>query len=210
MFFCYINKWYNLSMKSTDYTISFCINLIIFVLTAIFSFQYFWEDGKWSPSRARKAFRYFTNQSNVLCAISAILMCFFPYEAWAYYLKVIGTAAVTVTMLTVLFFLGPTYGYKYLYKGADLFLHLITPIMALVSLCLFERRGISLTASFLGIIPVALYAPLYLYKIVYAPEEKGWEDFYGFNKGGKWQISYVLMLAGTALICVALYLLLNV
>ena len=197
-------------MNSIDYTFSFCINLIIFVVTSVLVFQYFREDGRWSPSRARKAFRFFTNQSNVLCAISALVMCLFPNEIWAYYFKVTGTAAVTVTMLTVLFFLGPIYGYKELLRGADLFLHLITPLFAIVSLCVFEKRGIGLGASFVGLIPVALYAPLYLYKVVYAPEEKRWEDFYCFNRDGKWMISYILMLLATALICFALYLVLNI
>ncbi len=196
-------------MNSTSYTISFWINLIIFIVTAVLVSQYFREDGRWSPSRARKAFRYFTNQSNVLCAVSALLMCFFPNATWAYYLKVIGTAAVTVTMLTVLLFLGSVYGYKVLLTGPDLFLHLITPILALVSLCVFERREIGFATSFIGLIPVALYAPLYLYKVVYAPEEKRWEDFYSFNREGKWRISYAMMLAGTSLICIALFLILN-
>lgn len=190
-------------------SISFLINMVIFVVTCFLVFQFFREDGQWNLGRARRAFRYYTTQSNVLCAISALCMCFFPDALWAYYLKIIGTAAVTVTMLTVIFFLSHLYGFKVLFEGSDLFMHLLTPLMALFSLILFERRGISLGAAFMGMIPVALYAPLYLYKIVYAPEKKRWEDFYGFNQKGMWRISYVLMLLGTALICVGLYFGLN-
>ncbi len=58
-------------------------------------------------------------------------------------------------------------------------------------------------------LPVVLYAPLYLYKILFAPENKKWDDFYGFNTGGKWKISYVMMHLGTALICILLYFALN-
>jgi hypothetical protein len=188
---------------------SLVINIIIIVITTILVVRFFRENGKWSPARGKKAFRYFTTQSNVLCAVSALAMCLFPDKDWAYYLKVMGTAAVTVTMLTVLIFLGRLYGYKALLTGSDLFMHLITPLLAIISLCLFERRGIDLLASFIGVIPVALYAPLYLYNVVYAPEEKRWEDFYGFNRDGKWPIAYVLMLAATAAICVVYYLVLN-
>ena len=145
----------------------------------------------------------------MLCAVSALAMCLFPEKDWAYYLKVMGTAAVTVTMLTVLIFLGRLYGYKALLTGSDLFMHLITPLLAIISLCVFERRGISFLGSLIGVIPVALYAPLYLYNVVYAPEEKRWEDFYGFNRDGKWPIAYALMLAGAALICVVYYFVLN-
>ena len=39
-------------------------------------------------------------------------------------------------------------------------------------------------------------------KVVYAPEDERWEDFYGFNKGGKWPLAYAGMVAGTIVICV--------
>ena len=168
----------------TDLTrsISYATNITIVVLTFILVVRFFRENGKWSPARGKD---------------------------WAYYLKVMGTAAVTVTMLTVLIFLGRIYGYKPLLSGSDLFMHLITPLLAIISLCVFERRGISFLASFIGVIPVALYAPLYLYNVVYAPEEKRWEDFYGFNRDGKWPVAYALMVAGVAVICVVYCFVLN-
>ena len=46
---------------------------------------------------------------------------------------------------------------------------------------------------------------LYLWKVVYCPEEKRWEDFYGFNKDGKWPVSYGIMIAGTLVICLLFY-----
>ena len=189
--------------------ISLFINIIIIITTVILVVRFFREDGRWNPARGKRAFRYFTTQSNVLCAVSALAMCLFPEADWAYYLKVMGTVAVTVTMLTVLIFLGRIYGYKPLLTGSDLFMHLITPLLAIVSLCVFERRGISFLGSLIGVIPVALYAPLYLYNVVYAPEEKRWEDFYGFNRDGKWPVAYALMVAGAAVICVVYCFVLN-
>ena len=189
--------------------ISLFINIIIIITTVILVVRFFREDGRWNHARGKRAFRYFTTQSNVLCAVSALAMCLFPEADWAYYLKVMGTVAVTVTMLTVLIFLGRIYGYKPLLTGSDLFMHLITPLLAIVSLCVFERRGISFLGSLIGVIPVALYAPLYLYNVVYAPEEKRWEDFYGFNRDGKWPVAYALMVAGAAVICVVYCFVLN-
>ena len=90
--------------------------MVIFVVTCFLVFQFFREDGQWNLGRARRAFRYYTTQSNVLCAISALCMCLFPDTLWAYYLKIIGTAAVTVTMLTVIFFLSHLYGFKVLFE----------------------------------------------------------------------------------------------
>ncbi len=189
-------------MENNTFTISFLINLIIFVVTMVLVAMFFREEGKFNLSRPKRAFRFFTTQSNVLCAIASLCMCFFPGEQWAYYLKIIGTAAVIVTMLTVIFFLGPIYGYLAMYKGADLFMHLLTPLMAIVSLFFFERRGIGFLTSFIGMLPVALYAPLYLYKVVLTMQ---WDDFYQFNVDGKWKRSYAMMLAGSAVICVVMW-----
>ena len=197
-------------MENINSAISFALNFITFAVTTLLIALYFWKDGKWCPERVRNAFKYFTVQSNALCALSALFMMMFPESEWAYYLKIIGTAGVTVTMLTVLIFLGPTIGYQYMFKGSDLFMHLLTPLMALVSLCFFERRGIEFGAAFVGMIPVVLYAPLYSYKIFLAPDGKRWDDFYGFNRNGKWRVSYLLMHLGTAIICIGLYLLLNI
>ena len=57
----------------------------------------------------------------------------------------------------------------------------------------------------LGVVPVVLYGALYLNRVVFTDGEKAWEDFYGFNKGGKWWISLTLMLLATLLISLALW-----
>ena len=43
----------------------------------------------------------------------------------------------------------------------------------------------------------------------FAYREKRWEDFYGFNRDGRWPVAYALMVAGTAVICVVFYVVLN-
>lgn len=162
------------------------------------------KDGKWTTEIIKQAFCFFTVQSNALCAVSALLLCIFPHACWAWTLKYVGTAAVTVTMLTVLCFLGPVIGYRRLLSGSDLIMHLINPVLALVSFCVFERRGLRFGVSLLGLLPVVLYAMLYGWKVLLCPPERRWEDFYSFNKGGKWYLSVVLMLLGTFLICLGL------
>ena len=194
------------------------LNFIIFAVTAALMAGTFREDGKWTPEKARKALRFFTCQSNVLCAAVSLAtgiaaLCGRVPE-WIWILKYIGTAGVTVTMLTVFLFLAPSVGkdwYGVLLKGAgNLFMHLLTPLMALVSFCVFEKRGMSFPQSLFGMLPVALYGPLYLYKTIYAPEGKRWEDFYGFNKSGRWPVSFAAMLAGTFLICLGIMALQNI
>lgn len=171
-----------------------------FVLTILF----FRKDGKWDAVRGKIAFRYFTVLSNVLCALGALALCLFPESRWAWLLKYTGTAAVAVTLLTVLLFLGPTFGYRALLKGADFFLHLITPLLAVFSFSFLEKRGLGFPEALLGLLPVLLYGGVYTYKILLAPQEKAWEDFYGFNRGGKWPLSMAGMGSGALLICLGL------
>ena len=126
---------------------------------------------------------------------------------WVWLLKYIGTVAVTVTMLTVFFFLAPSIAsvgknwVEILLTGSDIFMHLLTPLAALVSFCVFEKRGMTFPQCLFGLLPVALYGPLYLYKILLAPEGKRWKDFYGFNRNGRWPAAFAAMLGATFLMC---------
>lgn len=156
-------------------------------------------------------FRYFTTLSNLLCALAALVTAIFALcgalPLWVVLFKYAGTAAVTVTMLTVLLFLGPVSGqWKKLLSGADFFFHLFCPLLALVSFCFFEKTPFAFGWTALAVAPVVLYGALYLYKVIVARPEKRWEDFYGFNRNGKWWISVALMLLGGFLIAAALWL----
>ena len=197
-------------------TLDIILNLLIFLVTLVLVILFFRKDGEWVPERGRFAFRFYTCQSNVLCAAAALLTALFRLTGnlpeWVWLLKYIGTAAVTVTMLTVFFFLAPSVGKDWvnvLLKGGDLFMHLLTPLLALFTFCVQEKQGMTFAQSLTGMLPVVLYGPLYLYKILYAPAEKRWDDFYGFNKGGKWPVSFAAMVAGTFLVCLGLMALQN-
>ena len=191
------------------------LNAAIFLVTLVLVAGFFRRDGRWTPERGRKAFRFFTCLSNVLCAAAALLTAaaaaIGPVPEWVWMLKYIGTAGVTVTMATVFLFLAPSFGRDWLVllKGPDLFMHLVTPLLALASFCIFEKRGMSFPQALWGMLPVVLYGPWYLYRTVYAPEGKRWDDFYGFNKGGKWPVAFAAMVAGTFLICMGIMALQN-
>ena len=154
--------------------------------------------------------RYFTAQSNLLCAAAALLtaLCrvFGGAPNGVLLLKYAGTAAVTVTLLTVLFFLGPKLGYRKLLAGPDLFLHLICPVLAILSHILWDKPRMSFAGVLIGVLPVALYGALYFYKVVLVGGERGWPDLYGFNRGGKWPVSCVAMLLGSFAVSLLLWL----
>lgn len=185
------------------------LNALIFTLTLILTVRFFRKDGSFRFSNGASAFRYFTVLSNVFCAAAALLMCFAPSLPWVWTLKYMGTAAVTVTMLTVFLFLGPNLGYKKLLTGRDLYMHLVTPLLAILSFLCCEKRGMTFKTALLGVLPVLFYSILYLYKVLCAPEGKRWEDFYGFNKGGKWPVSLAVMLTGNLAVCMVFMFLQN-
>ena len=188
------------------------LNSFIALLTLFLVISFFRKDKNWVPERGKGAMRFFTTQSNILCAVACLLTGLAltsegAIPRWIWMLKYVGTAAVTVTMLTVFLFLAPSIGKdwaKYLLSGTDIFMHLLTPVLALVSFCVFERQGMTFPESLAGLLPVLLYGPLYLYKILFAPPEKRWEDFYGFNKQGKWPVAFLRMLLGTFAICMGI------
>ena len=198
-------------------TADWFLNILIALITLIIVVSFFRKEGQWVPERGKFALRFFTTLSNILCAAACLLTALAinagGIPEWIWMLKYIGTAAVTVTMLTVLFFLAPSFGkgaLKVLLSGTDLFMHLIIPLLALVSFCVFEKRGMTFCQSLWGMLPVVLYGPVYLYKILFALPEKRWDDFYGFNKQGKWPVAFAGMVLGTFLICMGIMALQNI
>lgn len=194
------------------------INFAVFSVTAGLIFFSHYEKGKVDLPKLRRTFCYFTCQSNVLCAVACLLMAVAAIAGripeWIWILKYIGTAAVAVTMLTVFFFLAPCVGKGWVKtlltdNTAELFMHLITPLIAIFSFSVFEKRGMTFFRALFGMLPVILYGSLYIWKVIYAPEDRRWKDFYGFNKSGRIILPLVAMLAGTFLVCMGLMLLQN-
>ena len=191
-------------------TASIAINGIIFLTTLVLLIRCFRRDGKWRISSGLKAFRFFTVLSNAFCAMSALAMAVCriggAVPRAVMLLKYLGTASVTVTLLTVFLFLGPTQGgYGPLLRGDNLYMHLIGPLLAIVSFRFLERDGLSLAEALSGLLPVIAYGTLYLYRIMLAPAERRWEDFYGFNRGGRWPVAFGGMLLGTLVVCLAFW-----
>lgn len=161
---------------------------------------------------AKIILRYFTSLSNLFCAAASAAVA--AARLWGavpnglLVVKFIGTAAVTITLLTVMLFLGPVvYDYKALLTGPDLWLHLVCPVLAILTYFLWDRPVMAFGGMLLGILPVLLYGAMYLYRLLFAPTEKRWEDFYGFNRGGKWRLSFAAMTAAALAVSLLLWLL---
>ena len=188
-------------------------NLIIILGTALTLRWYFGVSVKGQPwAEQRKIFRFFTYLSNIFSGLTSLLTLVmeligwgsgsFVFPTWLMLLRLLSTASVTVTFLTVLFFLAPHAGWQLLYKDDNLYMHVAGPLIAVASF-VFLERGTAIPAglTWLGGLTVILYAALYLKKVVFLGEERGgWPDFYYFNQGGRWKLSCTIMiLAGLAI-----------
>ncbi len=190
------------------------VQILIIALTFYSTGYMFFISGS-GNMRVNRAviFRYFTVDSNILCAVSCVFSLIHMLlgnktESKAVMLfRYAGTAAVTVTMMTVLLFLGPLYGYASMFSRWNLWLHLLGPLLSILSFVCLERDGTRPEKKhlFLSLLPVIVYGLVYLVMVVMLGSEKGgWPDFYAFNAGGRWYISYAVMIAATALIGIAL------
>lgn len=198
-------------MKSMVFT---AVQILIIVCTAwsVGTMFFFSGSGNMRVNRS-EIFRYFTVDSNILCAVSCVFSLIQTLRGQTAGNKPVmlfryaGTAAVTVTMMTVLLFLGPVYGYASMFSRWNLWLHLLGPILAIVSFVWLERDGTFPEKKHLifAMLPVIVYGIVYLVMVVIIGKDKGgWPDFYGFNWNGRWYLSYAAMMAGTALIGIVL------
>lgn len=197
--------------KKTKNVLSLVCNAL-FVILAVYCFIIIIVKGGQGNMEVegKEGLRYFTIESNLLCALSCLIVLIYNIRGigipkWALKLKYVGCVSVGVTMVVALAFLGPMVGFDQILGGINLFLHLIMPLLAIFSFILFEgeiqyknrfgerskNRPISLKESLLGIIPTLIYGLLYYYLVLIAGK---WEDFYSFNSGmleGKWYLVYI-------------------
>ncbi|MDO5434867.1 MAG: Pr6Pr family membrane protein [Clostridia bacterium] len=182
------------------------LNLLGAAITLCAVLEYFTGKPDALGSIGTGCFRYFTTDSNVLAAIAcaAVFICRLKggkLPKPVLLLKFTGTVAVTVTLLTVVFFLGPTSylksgwpGYMRMFEGNTLVLHLIMPLLCLISLLTCERERISFRESLWALLPTAVYAVVYFIAVWIL---KAWPDFYGFTFGGK---AYMVPVSGAAML----------
>ena len=142
-------------------------------------------------------FNAFTTLSNVYLGIACLLILFFnirniknktnTFPNWVMMVYFVSCAAVALTMITTIVFLGPLYvahGHNYfgLFKGKLFFFHFLNPTIAIINIMFFVRSKIfNWKHCFWCVLPTILYACVYSPMVL----THRWEDFYGFTFGGK-------------------------
>lgn len=141
--------------------------------------------------------KYFTVLSNELCGIiifiDLIRKCM-GKNVVSRYLKYMAATSVGLTFAIIAFFLQPMYRELNMYKGGNLFFHLIVPLLAMVEFVVFEKESreekISLRYTFIAAIPSVIYGFGYLINILINgrgvwPDTNDWYGFlnWGFPVG---------------------------
>ena len=140
-------------------------------------------------------FKYFTVLSNVFCGIVALLYLIFKIKDKKIHilLKLMAASATGLTFLIIAAFLQPMYPDLNLYKGGNLFFHLIVPLLAMCEFVLIKTEKIQFKYTFISAILALIYGTGYCGNILI--NGKGvWpntNDWYGFLNWG-WPVGLVI------------------
>ena len=193
-------------MKDGKIKISFILNITIFLMV-IFSCVVMFTGIKFMHGHEialdvskMEMFKFFTIDSNILMGLIALLFAVQEYKVITkkkkfidskyYLLKLMATSAVSLTFFIVFAYLGniAEYGLSSLLMNSNLFLHLITPIVSILTFIIFERTSsIKLKEVIWGILPTVIYGIGYLLNILIHMENGKVSpryDFYWFVQGG--------------------------
>lgn len=190
--------------------ISLVINIIIALLVLMscifmfFSIRFMSEKNLLDASGATM-FKFYTIDSNILMGLASLIFAIYEIRLLKnkikeiplciYVLKFIATAGITLTFAVTALFLVPQFGFYPLYNNSNLFLHLIIPLLAIITYIFFEKYNNRYKYTVLGIIPMLLYSIYYSAMILTHIDSGGLTykyDFYGFLRGDVTNIYYVV------------------
>ena len=120
-------------------------------------------------------------------------------------LKYAAAVAVGLTFFTVLLFLGPLYGYKSMYIHANLWFHMVVPLLAMVDFTLLDRAATVPLGDFrFAMLPMLAYAVYYIGNLLV--NGVAGNDWYSFAKGGPRGavLAFLIILAGNAVLALLL------
>ncbi len=155
-------------------------------------------------------YRFYTVDSNLLMAIISLI--FITYELrllkgniknipkWIYLLKLIGTVGVTLTFTIVFTYLSSIVdgGIYTLIMNSNLFFHLITPILSIITFIFFENTNkLTLKDSLIGTSSMVLYSIFYLVNVLIHMQNGKVSpdyDWYWFVQNGVWTAIIVVPL----------------
>ena len=154
-----------------------------------------------------KTFRMFTVLSNMLVGIAVAMSIPFAIDGirlknyhlprWIVNFIFISVNAISITFLISLCILSPFAGFvEIMVAGKNLLLHTLVPLTSIV-LFLFinSYHTVKFKTTFLAILPVFIYAVVYLISaIVIGEENGGWRDHYYFQELMPWYYIFIIIM----------------
>ena len=166
---------------------------------------------------------YYTNLANALLAVIMLIciigdiamLCGAKPSKFLAGLKLFGISGTTLTLAVVAGYLAPTTGeWQFLLFGLefDIALHLVVPVLGILSYLVENKKALHWYACFLGVITPAIYGGFMIPAIHFNLTLVTPYEFLVWN-GEQWWISvawYAGMLLGSALLCLVLNLFRNI
>ena len=198
------------------HTIALVINIIIFIMEpATWCMMLFSRSDMPLTSIGLLSLRYFTVLSNLLLGLASLIYAIYlirvirgraqDVPVWAHRLKFVATTAVTVTLMTVLLFLGPMLGYLAMFAGVNFWFHLALPVLGIIEFTLLDAgKPIAFKETLLGMLPTFIYGLFYCGNILIngVGEGRATNDWYGFTM---WGVEYMPVVFGVMLLATWLF-----
>ena len=212
-------------MKSIKLSLVFNILIFVFVLfatVAMYTGFEFMGHADQLVASSVKMLQFYTVQSNLLMGLMALVFVIYDILLLKgkiskmpnalYLLKLTFTVGVSVTLLTVVLYLTPiTKGAAMLYINANLFYHLLVPLLAIATLVFFEKsNAISFKHTPLCLLPTVLYGIYYIinaFTHVVDGKVPAEYDWYLFAQGGTIAtiLAFTIMLLFTYVLTLVLW-----
>lgn len=139
-------------------------------------------------STGLRSLKYFTILSNLLEGVASVvfLLNLKNEKQWVNLLKYVAAVSVGLTFLVVVVFLGPLFGYLFMFIGVNFWLHLIVPVLAMVEFVIYNKERITVRDNMIATLPMVVYGIFYLCNIIIngVGQWPDTNDWYGFVSWG--------------------------
>ena len=153
------------------------------------------ESNNLLSSRGFSSLKYFTILSNLFEAFACLIWLYKKDER----IKYIAAVSVALTLVVVLVFLGPIFGYPFMFMGSNLWFHLIVPVISILEVIIFNRNTISRKDNLLALLPMVIYGIGYVGNILIngignRPYTNDWYGFFMWGYQGAVAIILIIIL----------------
>lgn len=139
-------------------------------------------------STGLRSLKYFTILSNLLEGFASVvfLLNLKNEKQWVNLLKYVAAVSVGLTFLVVVVFLGPLFGYLFMFIGVNFWLHLIVPVLTMVEFVIYNREKCTVKDNLIASLPMVIYGIFYLGNIIIngVGQWPDTNDWYGFVRWG--------------------------